>query len=204
MKEFIKKDMLYIKAYHKFNLLISLVFILSAAARMGNNFFAIYGVLFLTMISASLISYDETEQFIFYAVSIPKGREKLVSSKYISNLIVCACGIFTALLFFLAMGWIKAEGETENMCMLLSALCVVSMGIPAIMMPFNFALGVKKGRLPGMLAIGAIFGAITYLGILFDNGSVADYALLLIALGSLVLYGVSWCISLKIYKRKSF
>lgn len=204
MKEFIKKDMLYIKAYHKFNLLFSMVFILSAAASLGNNYFAVYGVVFLAMISSSLISYDETEQFVFYAISLPKGREKLVSSKYISNLIICACGILAALVFYLIRFWTKADWEIENMCLMLSILCFVGMGIPAFMLPFDFALGVKKGRLPSIVVIGFIFGLITYLGLVYDGGGMPNFVLLLIVLASFILYAVSWCISLKIYKKKSF
>ncbi len=202
MKEFIKKDMLYIKAYHKMNLIISLLFIISAAVNFGNNLLAAYGMLFLTMISTALISYDESEQFIYYAVSLPKGRSKLVSSKYISNLILCAGGLLLAVISYFIGG--RDDG---TLLMLLTMLIFVSMTVPSFMLLFNFVLGTKKGRLPGILALGAVFGAAgvaANFGIANGEGGLPLLTAFTIAAVSSVLYAVSWCIALIIYKKKSF
>lgn len=204
MREFIKKDMLYTKAYHKFNLIISMVFIISAAANFGNNFFTVYGVLFLSMVSISIMSYDEAEQFVYYALSIPKGREKLVGSKYLSNFILCAGGIVLAVVIWDICFITEGTVDIKKLFMLISMLLFVSLTIPAFMLPFNFALGVKKGRTPGFLALGVIFGLVALIGIINDEIGLPGYAPLLIALVAFVLYAVSWHISLKIYKKKSF
>lgn len=199
MKEFIKKDMLYIKAYHKMNLIISLLFVISAAVNFGNNFFAAYGMLFLTMISTALMSYDESEQFIYYAVSLPKGRSKLVSSKYISNLILCAGGLLLAVISYFIGG--RDDG---TLLTLLTMLIFVSLTVPSFMLLFNFALGTKKGRLPGILALGAVFGVAAYFGAVNVEGGLPLLTAFAIVAVSSVLYAVSWCISIIIYKKKSF
>ncbi len=199
MKEFIKKDMLYIKAYHKMNLIISLLFVISAAVNFGNNFFAAYGMLFLTMISTALMSYDESEQFIYYAVSLPKGRSKLVSSKYISNLILCAGGLLLAVISYFIGG--RDDG---TLLTLLTMLIFVSLTVPSFMLLFNFALGTKKGRLPGILALGAVFGVAAYFGAVNVEGGLPLLTAFAIVAVSSALYAVSWCISLIIYKKKSF
>lgn len=199
MKEFIKKDMLYIKAYHKMNLIISLLFIISAAVNFGNNFFAAYGMLFLTMISTALMSYDESEQFIYYAVSLPKGRSKLVSSKYISNLILCAGGLLLAVISYFIGG--RDDG---TLLTLLTMLIFVSLTVPSFMLLFNFALGTKKGRLPGILALGAVFGIAAYFGAVNGEGGLPLLTAFTIVAVSSALYAVSWCIALIIYKKKSF
>lgn len=203
MKEFVKKDMLYVKAYHKLNFVLALFFVLVSVFLNDSTFFAVYAVLMLSLISLSLINYDESEQFIYYALSIPKGREKLVASKYISNIIM-SIGIVAVTALIYTTKLVGNEKSVEDVFQLLSMQIFASLLLPTFILPFNFAFGVKKGRLPSVLAAGLIFGATTVLGLEYGGGDLPDFMPLLIAIISLILYAGSFYISITIYKKKSF
>ena len=96
MKGLLTKDLITIKKYMVFNVIILIVF--GLAGLISRNFFYIsYTVPFIVLSFFSLFSVDETYKWDFYAMSLPVSRREYVLARYV--LAAVAIGIFLGILF---------------------------------------------------------------------------------------------------------
>ena len=160
----------------------------------------------LSMLGISLISYDERTHWDKYCDSLPVTRAQTVTSKYL------LLGILVAAMSLLSV--IVAVVSTHELLLSLY-LAATSLGIslllPAINMPLCYKFGTEQARWVTLLALGGSVAMFFIIGsLLFDNlfdphsytTRFPMTAVLLLPLIGLVLYVLSWRLSVKIYQNR--
>lgn len=204
MKGLIIKDLYMIKKYCK--LYIIFVILSAAAAAIGSytNFFICYPIIILSALPGTLIAYDEHEKWNLYCDALPVTRRQSVSSKYVIGFFSILLGGLLVFVIQLISHFFNSGFETERF----NLLMIISLGIgflsTAVTLPFIFKLGAEKGRI---IRIGAIIILCIFCNFA-DNvpESVLPYspALILpfILAASLLIYIISWIISIKLYSTR--
>ena len=206
----IKKDFLLIKANSKQMLIIFAIYlILIFQGTMDITFVVpLIGI----MLFISTFSYDDFNNWNPYAVTLPDGRKNVVKAKYIASIILTVILSVVALAFGGGVAYIKSNSinldETISALMgtVLSSVIIIS-----LLYPIVFKFGATNGRI---ILFAVVFG-IAGIGALISNfidmtpvinmiNELDYYALIAIPIISIILLGISYLISNKIYKNKEF
>ena len=206
----IKKDFLLIKANLKQMLIVFAIYlILIFQGTMDITFVVpLIGI----MLFISTFSYDDFNNWNSYAVTLPDGRKNVVKAKYIASIILTVILSVVALAFGVGVAYIKSNNinldETISALMgtVLSSVIIIS-----LLYPIVFKFGATNGRI---ILFAVVFG-IAGIGALISNfidmtpvinmiNELDNYALIAIPIISIILLGISYLISNKIYQHKEF
>ncbi len=208
MKGLLRKDIYMAAKYYRGILVAVAIFLMLAILDEANLFFLTYAVLISGMLPVSLLSYDAHFKWEQYSGTLPYTRAQLVSAKYLVGLIFNG-GVLLVCLLVLALRQILGEGFDLDAFLGAGLLCfVLGVAAPAFLLPLAFKFGPEKGRVLFFVLVGAICGIGFVLGqtgfltgLSVGNGAVAVLA----ALGvTLVLYLLSWRLSIHFYQKKEF
>ena len=205
MKGLLLKDWYMAKKYCRSHLLITVLFLAVAFVGEDNLFFMTYPCIFMATIPTVLLSYDERCKWDAYCGTLPCSKKQVVSEKFIVGLIVTIpLIIITTVLFGIKskMAGYFDFGETME---IVSILLFTAALVTAVTMPFMIKLGVEKGR----IAYYVMIGVATALAVLLPdvveadlsgeiNINFAPFAIL----AAIVLYAVSWYLSIKFYEKR--
>ena len=165
-------------------------------------FYSLYSCLIVSLLPTTLLSYDERDKWDIYAQSLPFSGAQLVSSKYLVGLFGCASSLFIVIL-------LKSIFQHASLSVYFSLALVGSLVLmaPAIVLPFMFRFGVEKGRVLYTVLVVAVCAAGGFVSsALSDSAIVAkisgNVVTSLIPVVSLLLYAVSWLISIKLHKNR--
>ncbi|MBR4869302.1 MAG: ABC-2 transporter permease [Oscillospiraceae bacterium] len=201
MKGLILKDLYMTKAYLRAFVILMVGFIFLSAFSAENAFFLFYPAILAGTIPFSLIAYDERSKWNQYCETLPVSRKTVVSARYI-----VALGFFFAV--FLLTAIIKPFSPAFSFESYISDLCLLlTMGLltPTVLLPLVFRFGVERGRLFYYIIIGVFCAlSVTAADISHLTGSFRGVPLFLLPLVTLVLFALSWLISIRIYERKEF
>ena len=208
MLGFIKKDLFIIKNNLKSLAVVLIVFIFLAFQNMSNLSFII--PLMVIMMFISTFSYDEFNKWDAYAVTIPKGRELVVKSKYVATIsLIIVSTIVVTIISILAGGVNDTSADTIISTMLGSAFAVVL--VASIMYPLIFKYGVEKGRI---MIFALVFGISILFGFLlkgvsdssmqFITNFLEQTLVFIIPISMILMLGISYFMSKKIYAKKEF
>ena len=190
-------------------MLFMLVFfgVISALVDNPATFFEGMIILMSTMITITSFSYDALAKWDRYALSLPVTRKEIVGGKYLLSILFCFGGaVLSFLISTLVLILKPVEGfeMTEHLYATTAILCVALFFI-SILLPLTFRFGVEKSRI-FMLAI---FAAPTAAVIALDKMGVpmpSEAELLalvkLLPFGILLLYLLSYLLSVRIYSAK--
>ena len=203
MKGLIRKDLYMLWKYGRTLLLISVVFLFVSTLSDGENFFFIvYPVLFGGILPVTLISYEERDGWNRACDTMPVSRATVVNERYLMTLL-------SFLLLYLLTLAVQAavlipKGRTEDVLQLAALLPSFGLAAPAIMLPVTLRWGVEKGRLAYYVILGLIIAAGL---ILFDsltdmNASVSAPGLWAVLGVSLLIFALSWLLSLRLYEKR--
>ncbi len=205
MKSLLLKDFYMTLKYCRAFLLIIIVFLAVSVFGDNNMFFVMYPLIISSVITVTLISYDELSKWNIYCEALPYTRSQIVSEKYLAAVIVIAITwvvtILTQILFVrprLLVSW----QQIYMTGVMLLAVGVIS---PAVILPFIFKFGVSKGRIAYYFVIGLICIAGTFVSFQTENFNfqlsqqVAVHLLLVVCL---LIFAVSWLASISIYKKR--
>lgn len=199
----LRKDLYMTLAYCRMFLLILALFLGVGLVNGENNFFVIYPMIIGMMLPVSLISYDERFKWHIACDTLPCSRAQVVSSKYILTLLTV--GLVFALTMLFQGIRLARLGTPEKLWDLAGLLLPVGLAGPALLMPVIFRLGVEKGRLFYYALVGVVCAAAVFL----SSGQAAEKPAALTSLpgwipaaGSLVLFALSWVLSIVLYKRR--
>ncbi len=203
MKGLLLKDLYCTIGYLKVFLIIDVAFTLLAAFGSGNLFLLLYPCILAGMVAMTLISYDEKEKWNTYAATLPYSKTQIVSSKYITSLIL---GIGTDLLIVLSQSIsmiIKGTFEISAVLVLFVTFVPLTILSPSLLLPFIFKFGVDKGRIVYYLVLGVFCAVIG----MTESMQGKEIALksgfeVLIFLVSIIMFAVSWLLSIGFYKNK--
>ena len=213
MKGLLLKDLYMSEKYCRVFLLIVVVFF-GMSLMSGPGFFLLaYPCILMGLIPASLISYDEREKWDVYSGTLPCSRRQLVSCKYLVGLIgelpvICITTVLYALGLF-------RMGAFDPRAVLGMAAVFLLLGLigPAATLPFMFRFGAEKGRIAYfaviilLCGVSAAFGSIQVSGVgenALATGIVMPQAgvSLFLAVLAILLYAVSWKLSIAFYKKR--
>ena len=206
----IKKDFLLIKANSKSMIIIFIIYLIMA-------FQGTFDVIFVVpligiMLFISTFSYDDFNNWNSYAVTLPNGRKNVIKSKYIASIILTVILGIVSLAIGVGIGYAKTNSinldETISALMgtVLSNVIIIS-----LLYPIVFKFGATNGRIIlfavvfGIAGVGALISNFVDMTVIINivNG-LDNYLFIAIPIISIILLGVSYLISNKIYQNKEF
>jgi ABC-type transport system involved in multi-copper enzyme maturation permease subunit len=205
MKGLLLKDFYMSVKYCRIFLLIIVIF--SAVSLMDDSmgFFSTFPVLIAGMLPVTLLSYDEKEKWHIYSGTFPYSRDQLVSSKYIFGLLVSlAALVFSAAVLAIRLSITNSFSVIEFLSSVAGMFTAGLLG-SALVLPFIFKLGAEKGRIMYFVVIIAIFGlGMAYENLNVNTGLILGPAAILAVttIGTVILYAVSWLMSISFYRKR--
>lgn len=206
----IKKDFLLIKANLKSMAIIFIVYLILAFQGTFDVTFII--PLIGIMLFISTFSYDDFNNWNSYAVTLPDGRKNVVRAKYIASIILTIILAAVALVIGIGISYTKTNSINLNeiisslMGTMLSSVIIIS-----LLYPIVFKFGATNGRIIlfavvfGIAGIGAFIAQFVDMTFIINMINRLDsYALVAIPIISVILLGISYLISNKIYQNKEF
>ncbi len=192
--------------YCRLHLVITVLFLGMAMLPSAENLFLLfYPSAMASFIPVTLQSYDTQSRWNVYFETLPTSRAQYVSAKYLIGLIL---GEFllalTGLSQLLAMK-LSGEGSLYQLLSLLSALQFLAIAPPALCLPLIFKWGVEKGRILFLVMIGIVFGGSAALALGVEDGgsfSLPGNLSVWLLLGVIVLYALSWVLSIRLYRTR--
>ncbi len=203
MKGLIRKDLYMLWRYGRTLLLISVAFLVFSTLSDGDNFFfVVYPVLFGGILPVTLISYEERDGWNRNCDTMPVSRRTVVSERYLMTL---GCFLLLYLLTLTVHGAVLIPGGKGALVLQMAALLpCFGLAAPAVMLPVTLRWGVEKGRLAYYVILGVTLAAGIFL---FD--SISDMSTAVQAPGleaapglTLLLFGGSWLLSMRIYEKR--
>ena len=199
----LRKDLYMTWAYCRSFLLILAVFLGVGLVNGENSFFAVYPMILGMMLPASILSYDERFKWHVACDALPVSRAQAVSAKYILTLLLVGLVfVLTMLAQGIRLYRLGTPGELWELPGMLLPIGLVG---PAVLLPVIFRLGVEKGRIFYYLLVGLVAVA----AVAFSSGQTpvnptAQVQLpgIALVLGSLVLFALSWGLSIVLYQRR--
>ncbi len=206
----IKKDFLLIKANLKSMAIIFIVYLILAFQGTFDVTFII--PLIGIMLFISTFSYDDFNNWNSYAVTLPDGRRNVVRAKYIASIILTV--ILGAVALAISAGISYTKTNSINVDEIMSSLMgtmLSSVIIISLLYPIVFKFGATNGRIIlfavvfGIAGIGALIAQFVDMTSIINMINRLDsYSLIAIPIISVILIGISYLISNKIYQNKEF
>ena len=199
----LRKDLYMTWAYCRSFVVILGVFLGVGLVNGENSFFVIYPMIIGMMLPVSIISYDERFKWHIACDALPCSRAQAVSSKYILTLLLV--GLIFALTMLIQGIRLSRAGDLAQLRELPGMLLPVGLVGPAVLLPVIFRLGVEKGRIFYYVLVGLVAAA----AVIFSSGQSPEIPTaqvqlpgLALVLGSLVLFALSWGLSIVLYQRR--
>lgn len=163
------------------------------------------------MILFGTMTYDEISRWNFYVQCMPVEKKRIVSSKYLTVLMIALGG--AVIVGCIKLIYYIAAGETDYRVIIMMIIVAFALGllVPCISIPLNLKFGTAKGRIFYLIFTGIICGLIPSL-FLSDDQNFSGKATKLInhfgvfsaisVASVLALLVVSWMLSSVIYEHK--
>ncbi len=206
MSGLLLKELYMARKYCRLHLVITVLFLGMAMLPSAENLFLLfYPSAMASFIPVTLLSYDTQSKWDVYFDTLPTSRAQYVSVKYLTGLILGELVlIVTGLSQLLAMK-LNGAGDMNQLWPLLCGLQVIALVPPALFLPLIFKLGVEKGRIWSLVMIAVTFGGGAGLTVgVKDWGSFSLPGNLSVwlLLGAIVLYALSWRLSIRLYRTR--
>lgn len=206
----IKKDFLLMKANFKSVAIIFIVYLILAFE--GSFDIALVFPIIGIILFISTFSYDEFNNWNSYVVALPNGRKNVVGAKYLASIILTI--ILEIVSFAISVGIDYVRTSNVNLVEILSSLLGTTLSsviIISLLYPIVFKFGATNGRIImfalifGIIGIGSLVANFVDMTCVVNAiGELVNYWLIAIPVVSIVLLGVSYLISNKVYKNKEF
>lgn len=198
MKGLLLKDWYMLWHYCKSFLLMVVVFAFSYLYFPENTFLFVYPMLLASILSMSLLSYEERCGWSVYCKSLPLSHWLIVGEKYVFT---CLCTVvMLALLMPIQYSVLRRLPvfPWETFWGSVSTLALLGLVGPSVLLPLLFRFGTEKGRLAYYLVIGA--GCAVSFVMRAQLPALSHPSLLLI-LAVLVMV-VSYLLSVQFYRKR--
>ena len=206
MSGLLLKEFYLARKYCRIHLVMTVLFLgLAMFGSSENLFLLVYPCALASFIPVTLLSYDTQSKWDVYFDTLPTSRAQYVSAKYLIGLILGELVLaLTAVTQLLA---IRLNGEIglRQLLPLLCGLQVIALVPPALCLPLIFKLGVEKGRVWFLVMIAVTFGGSAVLALGVEEGesfSLPGNLSIWLLLGAAVLYGLSWLLSIRLYRTR--
>lgn len=202
MKGLMKKELLTLWRASRGFLLMCVVFIIVSIFSQDNIIFLLMPIMISGLLPSTLLSYDERCRWQEFSGSLPVTRAQLVSAKYLLGLICMTVVLVITALAHL----IVHRNPSDTLFSMLGSMYGLSLFISAVSLPMMFKFGVEKGRLwyyATLVLIGGASGASAGLAPELMQSELPA-VLRFVPLIGIVLYAVSWLLSIRFYEKREF
>lgn len=206
MKGLLLKDFYTITKYCRIFFLVIIVFIALSCFGSESVFFILYPLVFAGMIPTTLFSYDEREKWNITCETLPCTRTQYVNGKYLMGLILqIAVLILSAIAQAVKMS-IVGTFELTAFLSIIAIMFGFCLFIPTIILPLLFRFGAEKGRIVYLVVIGILCAATAALFGFDVLNNIAATQLIspILCSISVVLFALSWVLSVMFYKKREF
>ena len=205
-----KKDFLLIKANIKSMIIIFIVFFIFAFQ--GTFDIAFIVPIIGIMLFISTFSYDDFNNWNSYAVTLPDGRKNVVRAKYVASIILAVALGTLCLPISMAISYVRTNNiNFDDTLSLLMGTILSSVIIISLLYPIMFKYGATNGRIIMFVMIFGIAGIGVMLEKFIDMtflinmiNELDNYMFIAVPVISIILLGISYLISSKIYINKEF
>ena len=204
MSGLLLKDFYTILRYYKIYMIIVAVALIATVFVASNYSFAAYCAIMASAIPIGIIAVEEKERWNIYSATLPYSAAEIVSAKYVLSSILLGIMAVAASIFELILLASGGEYSVNEHVFLIVELLVEGLIISGVMFPFVFRFGAEKGRLVYFLICVVIIVAAISIG---DPGGLialpsynTNIFMVSLAGGSAVILGVSWLLSIQLYK----
>lgn len=209
MKGLLLKDFYQIvKSFKIYGLLVLVFSALSVWGHKNNLFIIFYPLMLVSAITFSLITLDENSKWVQYCDSLPCTRDQVVSGKYLVGILVFLPSMLLLLLGQCLRMYLAGYFSWGELGAFLAAGVSLGAVQEALTLPCLFKFGVGRARLISMVCMGCFFGALVgfstqdLFGSAFLPTPSGSLILVLIVAVSLVLYALSWLLSIRFYQKR--
>ena len=205
MKGLLLKDWYCIKNYFRAFLIFDIIFLIVSCFSEGMSFYLFYPCVFSSLISMSLLSYEEQEKWNVYVQTLPYSKAQLVSTKYIISLLIGLSTVFVCTFVQLLMSIYRQTFDISTMINLITTLVSCSTIPAAVLLPFIYKFGVTKGRIAYYIIIALLCAILGVVGKIDQWSSalipVSNIDTILFVL-SVIVFPLSWLLSVKFYQKR--
>lgn len=205
MKGLLLKDLYLAVRYCRAFLILEIVFLTVAFFGKANVFFIVYPTLVSGILPMSLLSYDERDKWNQYCETLPCSRAQVVSVKYIIGLLFSGVTWLISMTATVVRMVLFDSFSIRELLFWGEILLVLGVIGPMLLLPFVFKLGVEKGRILFYVMIGllcAISVVVNSVGLQTSIASGNPLLLTIIAAAGILLYLLSWRLSIMFYKQR--
>lgn len=217
MKGLLIKDFINLKKNFRIFGVLSLFYIFLAFTMKDADFFSSVFTMLFAILTLSLFSYDDMAKWDIYALTMPVSRESMVQNKYFMMLFLTLIGtVFSSLVSVALNIALKADSilvSVQNS--LIGALIVIL--LYSIILPFIIKMGVEKARFIFFIIIFVPFAIISFVNTYMKNidmdklekfseiiRNLMKYSYIVLPLVGVFVLGISYRISVGIYRKKEF
>ena len=205
----VKKDLLVIKSNLKIILAVLVALLLLISQEGGSSAIFILPIIGVMMF-ISTFSYDEFNNWNSYVVTLPNGRRNAIIAKYIATIIIIVILSLVSIITTTGFNYIMngTINMTETTTALLGTILSTSI-LVALLYPIMIQYGALNGRIIifivviGIGVIGAILSKYVDVNNLINQiNSLESYGSILVTIISIILLGISYFISKKLFQKK--
>ena len=206
MKGLLLKDWYMTKKYCRYYLFLIIGFIILSMMSSGNMFFVFYPCVLCGMIPVNLLGYDERSRFTEYAGTLPYTKTQIVSAKYLIGLFTQGAVLIVICVTQGVKMGIDGTFVLKELLVLIMLLLITASVASSLILPFIFKYGVEKGRVAYYVMIGVMCAVSIIASNLLSKGFQADIKLNgilpIICIIGIVIYALSWYLSIVFYKKR--
>ncbi len=206
MKGLLVKEFITILKQYKMNIIISLIFI-PYSIIFDNSLMLLFVPFILSVLPISALINDEVSHWNKYIYTMPVDKKEIVSSKYLSIVILAAISIILTLLGNFGLFISGKKLIFDNLDTSVIGSLILSLIPPSFLFPFYLKFGVTKGRIASIIFVAISCGSISAFLSLggFDLKSTNLPSVALLKLGAIaviiVFFALSWLLSIALYKK---
>ena len=207
MKGLLLKEFLMLK---KGWVTLVIFFIAFGIDGVGSDFICFMLPLFVAILLYGHINYDEQSKWQQYSIALPYGRKMIVSAKYAAMAIGAVVStVLVVLLYGVTVAIGKAEFSLKDLVGHLVLSLAIGIVYPSFFLPLAYKFNSEKGRTIMLFLNGAsgaiavfLLSAIDGTGILAKLSNYTNILPYIAIAAVLVLFALSWLISVKIYEKR--
>ena len=205
MKGLFYKDVLMLTRSFRAYLAMTLFFIILATIRPDNSFWAVYGTFFFVTLVSSLMAVDEQSRWLSYCDILPLKRRDIINERYLLSLILTAALV----VLFLILSLIFRHADMPTVLVTAGMMVALSLLAISVSMPINVKFGTAKGQMVRMTVIIVMVACgmfiINYAGPITAILLQVKASILLFSAAAVIvlIFALSWLLSIRIYEKKS-
>ena len=208
MKGLITKEILVLIKNNKMQFLCLLMFVVLGVC-MRSAAYIMFIPFLIPMLVKQGLTVDEMSKWDKYSNCFPVDRKTIVSSKYIVVLFSAVLSSTMALAAFILINIVNKGNilSLNDIAVYLTAASSISILLPAFMYPFDFKYGTAKGRLVYFIITGITVAGMSSVFMRADVTSFLSkftqpVLIAVIFAVAMIIFIVSWFISVKIYEAR--